>query len=334
MKAFGNLEVRLDPWEAEYGGEVAVALPGEEAADGIEVEPGVELPFESWRPLQVEGPPSEERILFIDGTRRLDARVLVHDGRRRFHGAFGSLAAGWVEVEGTRAKIPEDAITVHRLLVFGCAGEVPEAIREMKPITVLPGLTYHPSVTDNDEPDAPMKAIHEAMQKAEGDLAVQLRGASLIVADGLADFRQPVPQRTLGYVKRMMTQYLPAPRGLDILAALPHHTRTPIFEIRKEKQRKLSWYVRLGPRELGESEISGLARIECAPMPLAEAQVLADRSVRDLSRFVPSRARDPRSPQNLLPIGALEKQIRHRLGDRTFVRRKIRALLAQEEAHG
>lgn len=334
MKAFGSLKVRLDPWEAEYGPEVAVALPGAEVADGVDVELGVELPFEAWTPLQAVGAPSQDRILFIDGTRRLDARVLVHDGRRHFHGAFGSLAAGWVEVEGARARIPEDAIAVNRLLVFGCVGEVPEAIREMRPITVLPGLTYHPSVTENDEPDAPMKAIHEAMQKAEGDLAVQLRGASLIVADGLADFRQPVPERTLGYVKRMMTQYLPGARGLDLLAALPPRTRTPIFEIKKEKQRKFSWYVRLGSRELGEAEISGLARIECAPMPLADAQALADRSVRDLSRFVPSRARDPRSPQNLLPIGALEKQIRHRLGDRTFVRRKIRALLAQEEGHG
>lgn len=328
MGAFGDFEVRLDPWEAEYGGELAVALPGVDVADGVEVELGLELGFEGWKPLEVEGAPTQERILFIDGTRRLDARVLVRHGPRRFYGAFGSLAAGWVEVEGARARIPEDAITVHRLIVLGGGASIPN------PVTILPGLTYTPAQTKKDEPEAPMAAIHDAMQRAEGDLAIQLRGASLVVADGLVDFREPAPGMTLGYVKRMMTQYLPTERGLNLLATLPPHTRTPIFEIKKEKRRTLSWYVRLGQRERGESEISGLARIECAPMPLADAQRLADRSVRDLSRFVPSRARDPRSPQNLLPIGALERQMRHRLGDRSFVRRKIRAFLAQEEGHG
>jgi hypothetical protein len=328
MGVFGAFEVRLDPWEAEYGGELGLALGEPAVPDDITVDLDVEQSFGGWRPIAPVVEASGEPIIFIDGVRRLDARVILRRGSERFYGAFGSFATGWVEVAGTAAQIPKDAIRVRRLLV------VAGGVSPSDTVSLLPGLTYAPASTPKNEADAPLEAIQAAMIRAEGELAVERRGPALVISDGRISFHDPAPGVSLGYVKRMLTQYLPGERGLALLAALPAPSRTPIFQIEKDKKRTLSWYVRLSPRERGESDLSGIARLECAPMPVGDAVALADRSVAELARFVPKRSRDPRSPQNLLPIGALERQMRRRLGDRRFVRRKIRAFLAQEEIHG
>ena len=49
-----------------------------------------------------------------------------------------------------------------------------------------------------------------------------------------------------------------------------------------------------------------------------------------LPRFVPSRTRDPRAPQNLVPIGALEQHLRRGLGDARLIHRRLATLLARE----
>ena len=45
-------------------------------------------------------------------------------------------------------------------------------------------------------------------------------------------------------------------------------------------------------------------------------------------------ARDPRAPQNLVPVGALEAVLTHRLGDREWIRRLLTAHLASSGAPG
>ena len=47
-------------------------------------------------------------------------------------------------------------------------------------------------------------------------------------------------------------------------------------------------------------------------------------------RFVLSRSRDPRAPQNLVPIGALEQHLRRGLGDARLIHRRLATLLARE----
>ena len=52
-----------------------------------------------------------------------------------------------------------------------------------------------------------------------------------------------------------------------------------------------------------------------------------------MPRFVPPRSRDPRAPQNLTPIGALEAHLRRGLGDPRIVQRRLASLLAREMMH-
>ena len=61
-----------------------------------------------------------------------------------------------------------------------------------------------------------------------------------------------------------------------------------------------------------------------------DASALADQSTAALPRLVPTPARDPRAPQNLLPVGALERALAHRLGDRRWVRRILTASFTGE----
>ena len=48
-----------------------------------------------------------ERILFVDGVRRVDARVWIHDGDRAHAGVCASVAAGVVECAGSTAAVTE-----------------------------------------------------------------------------------------------------------------------------------------------------------------------------------------------------------------------------------
>ena len=60
---------------------------------------------------------------------------------------------------------------------------------------------------------------------------------------------------------------------------------------------------------------------------LARAVELADLSAGCIPAFSGDSFRDPRSPQNLLPVGSLERELRHRLGDAMAIRRAIETKL-------
>jgi len=117
-----------------------------------------------------------------------------------------------------------------------------------------------------------------------------------------------------------------------LLARLRAGERTPLFALRSSRRFvRFSWFVRLAPPELGDSELAGIARLEVAEaVGIEAARRLADASAAILPRFVPGRWRDPRSPQNLLPIGALERTLRRYMGDGRLLRRHIETLIATE----
>jgi hypothetical protein len=50
-------------------------------------------------------------------------------------------------------------------------------------------------------------------------------------------------------------------------------------------------------------------------MALPDAITLADRVTATLPRYASESHKDPRAPQNLYPVGGLERELRRRLGD-------------------
>ena len=74
---------------------------------------------------------------------------------------------------------------------------------------------------------------------------------------------------------------------------------------------------------------SGIVRLECsADLPPGEVIRLADLTTRLLPPLASSPHKDPRAPQNLVPIGGLERELRHRLGDQQLLYRSLRAAAA------
>ncbi|MEO8662272.1 MAG: hypothetical protein ABI693_27665 [Bryobacteraceae bacterium] len=71
------------------------------------------------------------------------------------------------------------------------------------------------------------------------------------------------------------------------------------------------------PRPM-EHSLAGIVRLEVrAALGVVRAIELANLAAVQLSRFA------RRAPQNLVPVGALEEQLRHRLGDALTIRRAI-----------
>jgi hypothetical protein len=59
---------------------------------------------------------------------------------------------------------------------------------------------------------------------------------------------------------------------------------------------------------------------------------MADRTAAVLPLVASQEHLDPRAPQNLVPIAALERELRHLMGDRGLVYRAIRSAVMREEA--
>ena len=79
--------------------------------------------------------------------------------------------------------------------------------------------------------------------------------------------------------------------------------------------------------------MAGIVRCECAAELASEAAVrLADATAAVLPRFASEAHKDARAPQNLYPIGGLERQLRHRLGDARLLYRALRTAAGDPRA--
>jgi hypothetical protein len=108
------------------------------------------------------------------------------------------------------------------------------------------------------------------------------------------------------------------------LAALAPGERTPAFTVGTNGFTRHSWYVRL-PGGVG-TPLAGVVRCECAAdVAPAALAALADVTAVVLPRFASEAHKDARAPQNVYPIGGLERQLRHRLGDSRLLYRALRA---------
>ena len=129
----------------------------------------------------------------------------------------------------------------------------------------------------------------------------------------------------IGYVKTHRVRYLPS--GLDpVIGALEPGERTPLF-LTTTSWGRYSAYLRLpGPRAHPWSGVVRLGVPEAAS--LQAAVQLVDGAAAALPRFASTPHKEPRAPQNLFPIGGLERELRRRLGDAALVHRAIRIAAA------
>jgi len=311
----------VEPWDPSHGAALEVEDLGESTA---RVDAGVELPPARWHPLDPEpGAAAPAAVLFVDGVRRVDAHVWVHDPGEPTAAApalCASYAAGVVRCDGDGARLV--AHDVRRGLFTAAAHAVD---------VTTPAGTYAAQHAAR-RPEVPAgQALGQAVQArlAAVEIAVATAardgGDDLLVVDGPLRGRQHLA-RALGYVKSHRSSYLPAGIG-DVVAALAAGQRTPVFQVGTSWDR-YSWYLRL-PGPPG-APWAGVVRLECAPAAGPGAAVAAARlSQVTLGRYASTAYKDARAPQNLYPIAGLERALRRRLGDPAVLHRALRVAAAR-----
>jgi hypothetical protein len=314
MSAWSEAGMRLavEPWAPEYGSPLdAEALEPSDAT----VDADVETPADAWKPLAPPaGSAPPDRVTFVDGVRRIDARVWItasEDAPRP--GLLASYAAGTACCDGASAHV--ERVDVRRSL-FARAGALDLDTR---------AGTYAAITVADDDIDQLSLEMQQRMRYLEREVALDARcddgRDELVVLDGPLASGQYLPG-AVGYIKTHRVSYLP-PGPAATVARLAPGERTPLFVTRTNWSR-WSWYLRL-PGPAGHPW-AGIVRCEASSeIPLAGAARLADRTALTLPRFASAAHKDPRAPQNLYPIAALERQLRHRLGDAAWVYRALRA---------
>lgn len=304
--------LRVDPWDPEYGTSVEFELENDlPQAVELDVEPV------AWTPIT---PPAIEGIpccAFIDGVRRIDLRLFAEESSAMAPALAGSWACG---VAWSTKPPSVGEVVVGRTLVVGG------------------GLTHHdltPQIGGDDlhyvfvgvagaTPIDPIVGLQNIMREAEGVLAQTVfdsGDAELLVLDGPLTYFAQGP--VVGMIKRQSRSYLPLDRG-TILASLTEGQRTPLFRLGEQRLERYSWYARLASVRPIDGGMTGIVRLEVATsIGIEQARELADLTTAVLPRFASVVGRDPRAPQNLYPVGQLERILRHRLGDAALVKRAL-----------
>jgi uncharacterized protein len=310
--------LRADPWSPDYGGDVEATLAASEGTE-IQVDPTIETADWS-QPLEPTTTPGGP-LLFVDGVRRVERRVMAEDAGRRAWGLAGSYGVGAVRSDG-RATF-ERAI-VGRILALGGAIAAPDLVVRAGAAGTV---TYRAIAIPGDDPEAPLQVLQNEMREAEGRLAAELAPSGLVLADGPLHYPHGPDAAVVGIAKRMVTTYL-VDEPAALLPRLAPGQRTPLFALGRQVLDRFAWYQRLIELREPWHDLSGLVRCEVRmALGIARSRELADRVAVELPRFAGRPGIDPRAPQNLTPVGALEAELRRRLGNPELLRRALQAEL-------
>ncbi|MFP5224257.1 MAG: hypothetical protein ACLGH3_01670 [Actinomycetota bacterium] len=312
------VKLRADAWDPSYGRGFEALEEASETAVDTSVETGWD------QPLPGSADPSMLTSL-VDGTMRLEMRLVASEGLLRAPGLIGSVAAGSCEV-GPRSGF--GAIEVRRLAITGADLRVPGFDLEVGGSI----LSFEPVSTPGNDDLAVMNALRDAMTDLEVSVATTLASDPdrLVIVDGPLRFTTPTQAPIVGLIKRAVRRYLPDAEEA-LLPRLDPGQRTPLFALGDPQagSHRYSWYSRIGIPRIGQHELSGLVRCEvAAALGLPEARRLADLVAGNLPRLG-GRPDDPRTPQNLLPVSGLERKLRHHLGDRALVARACSRWITQ-----
>ncbi len=302
----------VETWDPDYG--TGIDTDGLDPSTDV-VDSTVEFAAGDWRPIRPAEIDAPETIWFVDGVRRIDARIWVSDGEDGavVAGSCATVAAGTVACTAVDATV--DDVRIMR-------GVFTPPMDTAGPIETEAGIYRHVTVRSASPEDLYL-GIHEQMTELETSMIPADPGPrDLIVFDGPLRGR-PTP-RAIGYIKTQHVQYLDGPEQA-VVPLLEPGERSPMFTIGTSSFARWSWYVRLpGPRTHGWA---GVIRAEASTSwcrDVGDATAFADLVTAALPRFSSEAHKEPRAPQNLYPITGLEHALRRRLGDQRLLQRALR----------
>lgn len=286
-------------------------------ADDGKVDESVEVTG-AWMPLP-GADDGIESVAFVDGVRRIDARLTLDEPDAPVPGICGSFGVGSVLWDRRKRRSEFLDMQVERLAVFGNGRGAP--------VPSDGQIAYRSESIPDSDPSMLVSRFHGAMRKAEARMSEKLAQSGLfVVADGPINDLSATEK--VGYVKTHRVPYL-SPERAPIIGRVRAGERTPLFVIGRGGQyERYSWYQRLADLPGGHSW-TGVVRCEVSSALAVDAAIaIANRTAAILPRVGSEPHIDPRAPQNLVPIAALERELRRRLGDPAFVYRALRSAVA------
>ena len=331
---------RLLPRSPDWGSNIDADDESSADSESVEIDTTVEG---TWRVVHPSGS-APSAVQIVDGVRRVEAHAIddLDDGAIAY-GLFGCYAVGAVRCEGSSAQVLDgegELLIARRYLQTGGTPQGHDFASGMARLRFEPVLRPKANT-----PGDLLHDLQELMTDEEARLvdALSANEDALTITDGRLR-RRPKGRRVAGYVKRVQDWYIgPAERAL--LSELAVGERTSLFRITgggdgggHGQQARYGWYLRIADMGAHYHHLAGIARLEAPDsLPVDVASRLADECALALPRLASSPVRDPRAPQNLTPVGALEDVLRRRLGEREWVRRLIVAGLRTDPipvAHG
>ncbi|MFI5888582.1 hypothetical protein ACIA5D_00520 [Actinoplanes sp. NPDC051513] len=316
----------VDTWDPSYGSSFeGGGDDGPASQSSAQVDTDVEVPAAEWAPIDVARGRNPPGVVFlVDGVRRNDAGLwTAEEDGTSYAGLAASFAAGVVRCDLGRGAAELVSAQVGRGLFTASpsAGDV-QAGSVRYEVHRVSGTGEASKLPAAVQPSLTALEIEISSMARDGD------GEDLLVVDGPLRNRRQLP-RTIGYVKTQQKQYLPAALTAVVTALKPGQ-RTPVFHL-GTVWGGWSWYLRL-PGGSG-APWSGIVRVECSPDLTPEQAIeLAELSGVTLPRFASSAYKDPRAPQNLVPIAGLERRLRGMLGDARVLHRALTLATARNRA--
>src|ERR1700694_573183 len=305
------MSIFVEDWQGSYGSPYLVTPDDQGSANVSLAEDPI---FKAHANPLVQG--LHEQLAFVDGVRRGEAALYQHwpESGKVVRGVAGSHACGAVIADG-ESRAVFAAERVQRLVIWG-SGEP----GDLEPVG---GFAWVSRSVDDDAPDAPLKQIQERMRRAEVMLAEELSRQGLrVILDGPLFYVRSWDLPIVGYIKTHSRALL-EPEMHKLIPTLQPGERSTIFRLGDDRY---SCYLRLTPSSEMSGPWAGIVRLE---VPQATGLKRAIETVNWIAGVIPRYAgipyKDPRAPQNLQPVGALEKHLRHRLGDPNLAYRAVRA---------
>jgi hypothetical protein len=300
------------------------------------------MPAGSWEPVSPASHAGNwQDVLFLDGSRRLEARLHLEDDSG--HLAYGALATTAVGAVRTLPSVSPGARATFaqrpriRRWCLASSGLQGSAVDLLARAGWLGELSYVPSSFAESDPAAVIPALQKLMHAEERDLAgdmMQQWPDALLIFDGSLPFKGPGP-RMAGYLKTFTEMRVTGPE-LRIVRQLRQGQRSPLYLVRHRDSSHayFEWFLRLRDPLAWHNTLAGMVRMQvyASSQPdrrFAFARSVADWAALHLPSFATRAHQDPRAPQQLLPIRALEAELRRHMGHPLLLNRRMMTQFAE-----
>ena len=312
------MRIAVEAWSPDYGSGVELGEPDEVSVEKVET--GCEL--QEWAPISpAPGAPMRRPLAFVDGTRRIDARVFLMNGDGgATPGVAGTVGVGAVLCElngnGRRARCAE----IEDLSVPGGGRwAVPRVVGGTR--ARVPGVAGAGSIHRTPGRWCPQLHARPRGARRAGSCRPRPPRVRRWTASGRRS-RPPVDHRLHQGSRSPLP---PARQGGSAgpFGMRPAHAGVclrrvacPLLVVRPPVSRPSRGCTG------GSASPAARCRRPCRWIGSSRWRI---SSARLLPGFASAPYWDKRAPQNLVPIAGLEKRLRHLMGERELVYRMIRS---------